>query len=128
MKARYTVTLAAVVGFGFGAVVVESLHAQAKPPVYQITEINVTNQDAYVKEYVPKVQAGLKAAGGRILTAGGKVTGLEGTPPATRVAVSVWDSQERIQAWRNSAAFKEARKIGDKYAKFRAFSVEGVPQ
>lgn len=128
MEARYTATLAAVIGFGLGAVGVESLHAQAKPPVYQITEIDVTNPDAYVKEYVPKVQAGLKAAGGRILTAGGKVTALEGASPATRVAVSVWDSQEKLQAWRNSPEFKEARNIGDKYAKFRAFSVEGVPQ
>ena len=24
--------------------------------------------------------------------------------------------------------FKEARKIGDKYAKFRAFALEGLPQ
>ena len=88
----------------------------------------MTNLDAYVKEYAPIAQAGIKKAGGRLLAAGQKVTALEGQPPKQRVAVQVWDSMEKIQAWRNSAEFKEARKIGDKYAKFRAFTVEGLPQ
>ncbi len=109
-------------------VTVQGLHAQAKPPVYYIAEIDVTNLDAYVKEYAPIAQAGIKKAGGRLLAAGQKVTALEGQPPKQRVAVQVWDSMEKIQAWRNSAEFKEARKIGDKYAKFRAFTVEGLPQ
>ena len=128
MKTRYTVTLAVIAGFGIGAAVVEGLHAQANPPVYYIAEIDVTNADAYMKEYVPKAQATIKAAGGRFLAAGGKVTAIEGAPPKQRVAVQVWDSMEKIQAWRNSKEYKEARKIGDKYAKFRAFTVEGLPQ
>jgi uncharacterized protein (DUF1330 family) len=40
----------------------------------------------------------------------------------------VWDSLEQIQAWYNSPEYKEARKIGEKYAKFRSFAVDGVPQ
>jgi hypothetical protein len=35
---------------------------------------------------------------------------------------------EKYQAYRNLPAFKEARQIGEKYAKFRTFGVEGVPQ
>ncbi len=35
---------------------------------------------------------------------------------------------EKIEAWYNSTEYKEARKIGDKYAKFRSFAVEGLPQ
>ena len=128
MKTQYMVTLAVIAGFGLGAVTVQGLHAQAKPPVYYIAEIDVTNLDAYVKEYAPIAQAGIKKAGGRLLAAGQKVTALEGQPAKQRVAVQVWDSMEKIQAWRNSAEFKEARKIGDKYAKFRAFTVEGLPQ
>jgi len=42
--------------------------------------------------------------------------------------VLVWDNMEQLQAWRNSADFKEARKIGDKYAKFRSFAIEDLPQ
>ena len=128
MKTQYMVTLAVVAGFGLGAVAVQGLHAQAKPPIYYIAEIDVTNLDAYTKEYAPKAQALIKASGGRLLAAGQKVTSIEGAPPKPRVAVQVWDSMEKIQAWRNSAEFKELRKIGDKYAKFRTFTVEGLPQ
>jgi uncharacterized protein (DUF1330 family) len=128
MRTRYMVTLAVVAGFGLGAVTVHGLHAQTKPPIYYIAEIDVTNVDAYTKEYAPKAQALIKASGGRLLAAGQKVTAIEGAPPKPRVAVQVWDSMEKIQAWRNSAEFKENRKIGDKYAKFRAFTVEGLPQ
>ena len=59
---------------------------------------------------------------------GQKVTSLEGAPPAPRVAIQMWDSLEAAQKWRGSAEYKKAREIGDKYAKFRAFAVEGVPQ
>ena len=128
MKTQYTVALAIVAGFGLGAVAIESLHAQAKPPVYYIAEIDVTNLDAYTKEYAPKAQALIKASGGRLLAAGQNVTSIEGAPPKPRVAVQVWDSMEKIQAWRNSAEFKEIRKIGEKYAKFRSFTIEGLPQ
>ncbi len=128
MKTQYAVMAAVVVGFGLGAVAIEGLHAQAKPPIYYIGEIDLTNPDAYLKEYAPKAQALIKKSGGRFVAAGGKVTAIEGQPPKSRVAVIVWDSMEKIQAWRNSAEFKENRKIGDKYAKFRAFTVEGLPQ
>jgi uncharacterized protein (DUF1330 family) len=120
--------LAIAAGFALGAAAVEGLHAQTKPPVYYIAEIDVSNVDGYVKEYAPLAQASIKASGGRFLAVGGKVTPIEGDPPKSRVAVQVWDSVEQIQAWRNSAKYKEARVIGEKYAKFRAFAVEGLAQ
>jgi uncharacterized protein (DUF1330 family) len=128
MKARYTTTFAMLAGFGLGAVAVQGLHAQAKPPIYYVAEIDVTNLEAYTKEYAPVAQASIKAAGGRLLAAGQNVTSVEGAPPTKRVAIQVWDSMEKIQAWRNSAEYKKAREIGDKHAKFRAFTVEGMPQ
>ena len=45
-----------------------------------------------------------------------------------RVAINEFDSLDAVQAWRGSAEYKAARKIGDKYAKFRAFAIEGLPQ
>jgi heme-degrading monooxygenase HmoA len=42
--------------------------------------------------------------------------------------VIAFDSLEKIQAWRNSEAFKETRKIGDKYAKYCSYAIEGMPQ
>jgi uncharacterized protein (DUF1330 family) len=128
MKTRYSVLLAMAVGFGLGAVAIQGLHAQAKPPVYYISEIDATNLDGYIKEYAPVVQASIKASGGRQLAGGQNVISYEGAPPTKRVALTVWDSAEQIQAWRNSAAYKQAREIGNKHAKFRAFSIEGLPQ
>ena len=127
MKIHYSLPLAVLAGIAIGAAVVETLHAQAKPPVYYISEIEVTDIDGYTKEYAPKVQGTVKDAGGRLLAAGQKVTALEGPAPK-RAVVQVWDSVEKIQAWRNSADYKENRKIGDKYAKFRAYAIEGLPQ
>ena len=128
MKTYYIVGLSMLTGIGVGAIAVQTLHAQAKPPVYRVSEIEITNVEAYTKEFAPKAQAALKAAGGRFLAAGQNLTALEGDPPKTRVTIQVWESLEKMQAAFNSAEYKEARKIGDKYAKFRAFAVEGLPQ
>ena len=128
MKTHYSVTLAMLAGFGLGAVAVQGLHAQAKPPVYQVVEIEPSNMDAYLKDYVPKAQTAIKAAGGKFLAAGGKTTTIEGEPPKSRVVIQQWDSVEKIKAYRDSAAFKELLPLRDKMAKFRSYAVEGVAQ
>ena len=134
MKTRFTVALSMLAGAALGAAAVQGLHAQAKPPIYYVAEIDVTNPDAYGKEYAPKMQALIKSHGGRQLAIGGTagagakaVTAVDGAPP-TRAVVQVWDSMEKIQAWRNDPQFKELRQIGEKYAKFRAYAIEGVAQ
>jgi uncharacterized protein (DUF1330 family) len=129
MKDRLAVVLAMFVGVALGAAGIHGLHAQAKPPIYQISEIEVSNPDAYLKEYAPKARAIITAAGGRTLAAGQNVTRVEGDAPKTRVTVTAWDSMEKFQAYRNSAEFKDLRATdGDKYAKFRTFTVEGMAQ
>jgi uncharacterized protein (DUF1330 family) len=40
----------------------------------------------------------------------------------------MFDSLEEAQAAYTSAAYLEARKIGDKYGKLRIFAVEGIAQ
>jgi uncharacterized protein (DUF1330 family) len=108
--------VAVVAGFALGAAVVQGLHAQAKakPPVYVVAEIDVTDLDGYVKEFAPKAQALIKRSGATLLAAGQNVTSFEGQPPAKRVAIQRWESLEQYKAYRNSAEFKENRKIGDK--------------
>jgi uncharacterized protein (DUF1330 family) len=95
--------------------------------VYYIAEIETSNLDAYMKDYAPLAQKTIRDAGGRII-AGGPAKSVEGDAPKTRVVIQVWDSPEKIQAWRNSAEYKKAREIGDKLAKFRSFTVDGVSQ
>jgi uncharacterized protein (DUF1330 family) len=129
MKTRYTVALAMFAGFGLGAVAVQGLHAQAKPPVYQVVEIDTgANQEAYAKDYIPKAQAAIRAAGGKFLAAGGKTTTIEGAPPKSRIVIQQWDSVEKIQAYRDSAAFKDLLPLRNKLATFRSYAVEGVTQ
>jgi uncharacterized protein (DUF1330 family) len=128
MKTHHTVALAVIAGFGLGAITIHGLHAQAKPPVYIVSEIDVTNVDAYTKEYVPLARAAIKTSGGKLLGASQKVTSLEGAPQNSRVTINVFDSLEKAQASRNAADYKAARVVGDKYAKFRAYVVEGLPQ
>jgi uncharacterized protein (DUF1330 family) len=112
-----------------GAVAVQALHAQAKPPVYYVAEVDVIDLDGYLNEYAPKAAASSKAFGGLTLAAGQEITQIEGAPPKRRVVIVKWDSLEKLQAWRNSEQYKEDRKTGDKYAKtIRAFAVEGLPQ
>jgi uncharacterized protein (DUF1330 family) len=134
MKTRYTVILSMIAGAALGGAAIQGLHAQAKPPVYLVTEIDVTNPDAYAKEFAPKAQAIIKAAGGRFVAIGGvaglgakPVTAMQGTPPK-RVTIQVWDSHEALKAWFNGADYQAALKIGEKYATFRRFAVEGVSQ
>jgi uncharacterized protein (DUF1330 family) len=127
MRTQYAVALAVIAGFGLGAVSIHTLHAQAKPPVFVVAEINVSNPEAYAKEYVPKAQALIKKHGGKFLAASNTVVAFEGAP-AKRIAIQQWESMEKVKAWQNSAELKENRKIGNKYAKFRILAVEGMPQ
>jgi uncharacterized protein (DUF1330 family) len=126
MKIRTTVALAIIAGFGLGATTVGVIHAQAKPPVFVVAEIDITNMDAYMKEYQPTAVALVQKYGGRLLAASANVTALDGQRPS-RVAVQQWESMEKVKAWHGSAEYKENRKIGDKYAKFRLYAVEGRP-
>ena len=126
MTSRSTVALSIFAGFAVGAVTVQSLYAQGKPPAYTIVEINVTNPDAYAKEYAPTAGKLLQDAGAKFLVRAGKTVTIEGEPPKGRVVVHAWESIDKAQAAFTSEVYKENRKIGDKYAKFRIYAVEGV--
>jgi uncharacterized protein (DUF1330 family) len=127
VKTQAAVALAMLAGAVLGAGMVEGLHAQAKPPVYLVAENDVTDPDGYAKDYLPLAQAAIKAHGGRYVAAG-KGTAIDGEPPKARVAILAWDSMEQLLAWRHAPEYEHARAIGEKYAKFRDFAVNGVPQ
>jgi len=121
MKTHLTVALSMITGIAIGASRCKACMPRQNRPVYTISEIQITDNDAYVKEYVAIAQESIRTSGGKII-AGGPGTSLEGAPPATRITIQAWDSLQQAQAWRNGAAYKKAREIGDKYAKFRAFA------
>jgi uncharacterized protein (DUF1330 family) len=121
-----TIGLAMVAGAALGAAAIQTLHAQTKPPAYNIAEITIKDQDGYNKEYLPLITKALTDAGGKFLIRGGKTISYEGAAPAPRVVVIQFESLDKLQALYNSAAYKDATAVGDKYATQRIFGVEGV--
>ena len=128
MKRLLAPALTLFAGIAIGAVAVHSLHAQAKPPGYYIAEITVKDPDAYAKEFVPPATKSFQDQNGKFLIRGGKTVATQGAAPAPRVVVIQFDSLDKAQAWWNSPAQKAAQAIGDKYASFRSFIVEGLGQ
>ena len=62
MNTQYAMALTLLAGVTIGAGAVQGLHAQAKPPTYVVTETDITDMNSYTKEYVPLVQASIRAA------------------------------------------------------------------
>jgi uncharacterized protein (DUF1330 family) len=126
MNRHITVGLGMVASAALGATAVQTLHAQTKPPAYNIAEITIKDQDGYNKEYLPLITEALTDAGGKFLVRGGKTISYEGAAPATRVVVIQFESLDKLQALYNSAPYKDAVAVGDKYATQRIFGAEGV--
>jgi uncharacterized protein (DUF1330 family) len=114
-----------LMGVAVGAAAVQTLHAQAKPPVYMIAINEVSNQEGYSKEYVPPAQKSVKDHGG-VYVAAGPGTQLTGNLPNGPVIILRWASMEALQNWRNSPDFQAALKIGEKYARYNIIVVDGV--
>jgi uncharacterized protein (DUF1330 family) len=126
MKTCYAVALAALTGAGIGGPAVQGIHAQGKPPAYHIAEIDVTNEDLYNKDWAPKVDATVKAAGGVYLVRGTNIERIEGPAPK-RLLITRWDNIDKLTAWRESDAYMRTLPILDKAVKsVRSYAVEGV--
>ena len=66
MKTKYTVALAMAASFALGALAVQGLHAQAKPPGYVVVEAAVTDKDGYAKEFIPPAAKAIEEGGRQI--------------------------------------------------------------
>jgi len=131
MSARYRVGLvmcAACAALGWlGG---QELHGQTRPSAYLIGQIDVSDPDGYAKEYLPKAREIIKAHGGRLIAAAGaaasgpQVVAVDGEPPK-RVVIYMYPNMEALQAWRNDPEYVQVRRIGEKYAKYHTFAVEG---
>ena len=126
MRMHYLMALSLAAGVALGAAAVQGLHAQARPLAYVVGEINVTDPEGFAKEFGPIARKALaEAPGYRALVLGGKVVPIQGDAPKARVIINVFDNLDAaVQAY-NSPDFKAAKKIGDKYATFRTYAVEG---
>jgi uncharacterized protein (DUF1330 family) len=99
--------------------------ARAKTaPAYVIAEIEVKDPATY-QSYLDHNSATIAAYGGRFLARGGKTAAFAGEPPH-RIAIYVFDSMEKAQAFRDSEAYKATIADRDRSSNFRAYIVEGL--
>ncbi len=126
MKIRYNrIVLSIIAAAVLGAVAFQGLHAQTKPPVYVVNEIDVTDSAGFQKYADAQAQL-IQKHGGRYIIRGGKVvTTFDGEPPK-RFTIYVFDNDDALQAWRNDPAAKELFATRSQYGKFRSFAIEGL--
>jgi uncharacterized protein (DUF1330 family) len=127
MKTHYTVALAMLAGVAVGAVAVQGLHAQAKPPTYVVVDISKVTDPEGFKALGPKAGPAMAAFGGKYVIRTENITAVDGTPP-NRFVVIGFDSLEKAKAFWASPAQKEVDAIRMKTLQSRVFYAEGMPQ
>jgi uncharacterized protein (DUF1330 family) len=124
MDGKLKIALAVAAGSALGAAAMHGLHAQAKPKVYSVTEIEVIDEAAQ-KIYGPVAVAEVGFGGGRpINTPGGTITARVGEAPK-RVAITEWATLDKAQAFYDSKDWKKLAPQRDKAQKvIRQYLVE----
>ena len=118
-----------LLGITVGGAVTQAIHAQARSPAFAVVEIDVSNPDGFQKEYSPNAGKIMDAAGGKYLTRGpSRKVSIDGEPVKPTTVIIQFENLEKAQAVFGSPEYREHRKIGDKYAKFRIWLAEGATQ
>ncbi len=131
MSARCKIVIVGCTCAALGWLGSEELHGQTTPPAYLIGEIDVSDPNGYAKEYLPRARETIKAHGGRLIAAAGaaavgsQIVPVDGEAPK-RVVIYMYPSMEALQAWRNDPEYVQVRRVGEKYAKYHTFAVEGA--
>jgi uncharacterized protein (DUF1330 family) len=127
MKTHYAVALAVAAGFGLGAVAVQGLHAQAKPPAYLLAEVQVTDPDTW-KQYLAALPGTMAPYKTRTLARANPVALDNSAPPAGSLVIIAFNNMEDVKAFWNSPAYQAIIPLREKSAKTRVYAVEGMPQ
>jgi uncharacterized protein (DUF1330 family) len=127
MNQRIALGLTLLAGVAIGATAIQGLHAQAKPKADSVSELEVIDAAA-AAAYGQLVTPRIEAAGGHTLnTAGGKVVGIAGAAPPTRVAINEWNSADQARAFFTSSAWLDLAPQRNKAQKvLRIYAVEAV--
>ena len=129
MKSTWKTTVAVACGLVVGGGAVQMLHAQSKPPAFVVAEIAVRDLEGYEMNFLKPAQKTIADHGGKYLAGGfNKTLSLAGTEPPNRVVLLQFANMDAVKAWRNEGEADLENDVGEKYAKFRVYAVEGVAQ
>ncbi len=128
MQVNYKLVLALVATTALGAVGMQSIHAQTKPPVYVVVDINeITDPAGWAAVGGRSNEAAAKTFqefGGRYIARTDNITALDGTPPK-RFVIIRFDTMEKAQGWYNSPVQQQVNATRLKTTKSRGFLIQG---
>src|SRR5271167_1746165 len=127
MKIQHPIAWTLLGGIALGAIVVQSLHAQSRPPTYLVIDISAYSDPEGFKAVLASAAtspAGTAQLGGRYVIRSEAMTALQGTPPK-RFVVLAFDSKEKAQAWYDAPEIKAVNAIRTKTTTSRVFMVDG---
>jgi len=122
--------LTMLAGVAIGALAIQGLHAQAKPPTYVVIDIAKMTDPEGFKAVTSSPAAGparLKELGGRYIIRSTTMTALDGAAPA-RFVVLAFDSKEKAQGWADASDIKAINAIRNKTTSSSSFIVEGFAE
>ena len=130
MTARYKIGLVMSACVALGALGSEALHGEARPPAYLIGQITSAIPLGTPKNTSRKPERSSRRTVGVCCSCRRgcdrlQVVAIDGEAPK-RVVIYMYPSMEALQAWRNDPAYVQVRGIGEKYAKYHTFAVEGA--
>ena len=129
MRTGLKFTTAVVCGVLIGGGAIELLHAQANPPAFVVAEITVKDEAGYNNNFLKPAQKTISDHGGKYLAGGyNKTLSLSGSEPPNRVVLLQFANMDAIKAWRKEGEADLENDVGEKYARFRAYAIEGVAQ
>jgi uncharacterized protein (DUF1330 family) len=127
MKSILKISAAVACGLVVGGGAIQMLHAQSKPPAFVVAEIAVRDLEGYEMNFLKPAQKTIADHGGKYLAGGfNKTVSLAGSEPPNRVVILQFVNMEAVTAWRKEGEADLENDVGEKYAKFRVYAVEGV--
>jgi uncharacterized protein (DUF1330 family) len=129
MKSILKITAAVASGLLVGGGAVQMLHAQSKPPTFVVAEITVKDLEGYEMNFLKPAQKTIAEHGGKYLAGGfNKTVSLTGSEPPNRVVILQFANIYAVKSWRQEGEADLESNVGNKYAAFRVYSVEGAAQ
>lgn len=127
MKSNHRLALGLFAAAIVGGAAVHGLHAQTKPPVYVVVELEQITDAKALAANTERSNANMPISkhGGRYIVRGAPTMALDGAAPK-RVVIIAFDNMEAVKAWKDSADQKNVDAVRMKATKSRVYVVQGL--